>query len=57
SWDDWLRHFTHLFSGIDFPHSWCGTRVTGRWDDDSGGNRLLATFLSNPKMKLYLPQK
>ncbi|CAM9097173.1 unnamed protein product, partial [Phaeothamnion confervicola] len=54
---DWLEHFSHLFVGLDFPDLWDGQRAKGRWDDDSGGNRELKTFSSNPKMLLELPHE
>ena len=43
SYEDWCKHFTHLFVGIDFPtKTHIGQRAAGRWDIDAGGNRQVS---------------
>jgi hypothetical protein len=55
SFQDWSRHFTHLFVGVDFPEEFEGQRVVGRWEAESGGNRQVTTFPSNPKFRIVVP--
>ena len=51
SYEDWLKYFTHLFVGIDFPDEWSGVRVAGEWtDESSGGNDTKKTWKLNPKV-------
>ena len=52
--DEWLRRFTSLFVAVNFPPSWTGRRTQGKWSGETGGNRQMGTWISNPKIKLKL---
>jgi hypothetical protein len=63
--EEWRKHFTHLFVGLTFPGSgkntprsaageprWSSVVVAAGWDQDSGGNRQLMTWTNNPKLHI-----
>ncbi len=55
AFDDWAKKFTSLFIALSFPkESWSGKRTQGVWKGESGGNREMGSWLSNPKIKLRI---
>lgn len=54
-YEDFFTYFNALFIGINFPSSWSGQMTHGIWKPEKGGNRSLATWISNPRFKLKLP--
>ena len=55
--DDWIERFTSLFVAINFPPSWTGKRTSGFWTGESGGNREMGSWISNPKVKFAVKGK
>ena len=52
--DAWLERFTSLFVAINFPESWTGKRTQGFWSGESGGNREMGSWISNPKIRMKI---
>ena len=62
--DEWFERFTSLFVAVNFPNGtqealndvdpWTGTRAKGSWSGEAGGNREMASWLSNPKLRFKL---
>jgi hypothetical protein len=52
--EDWYERFTSLFIAANFPPSWTGKRTKGEWGGDSGGNREMGTWTTNPRVKLMI---
>lgn len=53
---DWRERFTSLFVAVNFPDDWEGRMATGTWSGDVGGNRIMGTWISNPKFRLRVEQ-
>ena len=53
-YEDWFKKFTHLFLAIKFPNDWHCAKLVGRWDNDSGGNRMMLSWMANPKFEIAL---
>eukprot|EP01040_Poterioochromonas_malhamensis_P005074 gene5074-5439_t len=51
---EWLKFYTSLFVAINFPKEWCGKRTQGRFNGETGGNRDMGTWISNPRFKFRL---
>lgn len=51
---EWFQRYTSLFAAVNFPNKWHGKRSQGSWSGDVGGNRMMGSWLSNPKIKLRL---
>ncbi len=56
-YEDWIERFTSLFVAINFPSSWTGKRTSGFWAGESGGNREMGSWISNPKVKVGIKGK
>eukprot|EP01041_Mallomonas_annulata_P003480 gene3480-6926_t len=57
SFEDWKTRFTSLFIAINFPKDkWRGSYYKGQWSGDTGGNRQMTTWLSNPKIKFTVKE-
>jgi hypothetical protein len=54
---DWLDRFTSIFVGLKLPPSWSAKRCKGEWKAQSGGNREMATWSLNPRIRLRLTPK
>lgn len=52
--DAWIDRFTSLFVAMAFPDSWKGMKTQGTWTGESGGNREMGSWVSNPKIKFKL---
>lgn len=52
--DAWIERFTSLFVAMAFPPSWKGMKTQGTWTGESGGNRQMGSWVSNPKIKFKL---
>jgi len=64
SFTDWLKYYTSVFIAMKLPEGppagrWVGKRVQGKWSSESGGNRDMGTWLTNPAIKLefLIPNK
>ena len=56
--EEWLKYYTSLFIAMkppnpppDVPQRWMTKRYEGQWSAETGGNRDMGTWLSNPKVK------
>lgn len=60
---DWLKYYTSVFVAMKMPQGdgsqrrWMSRRTQGQWSADSGGNREMGTWLTNPKVKLEFGEK